>query len=84
MVGYAMAALPFDSDVPWQRVINRQGQVSPRVGGNGSAVQRQLLQAEGVHFNQNGRVDFNQVGWLGPDWEWLEQHGFNPAPVISA
>ena len=26
-------------------------------------------------------VDFNQVGWAGPDWEWLEQNGFQPTPV---
>lgn len=80
MVGYAMAALPYNTNVPWQRVINSQGKVSARIGGSGSAEQRQLLEAEGVRFDQNGRVNFSQVGWLGPDWEWLEQHGFNPMP----
>ena len=29
MVGYAMASVPTGSDVPWQRVINAQGKVSP-------------------------------------------------------
>ncbi|RLB62541.1 MAG: methyltransferase, partial [Deltaproteobacteria bacterium] len=29
-VGFAMAALPSGSDVPWQRVINAQGKISPR------------------------------------------------------
>ncbi len=79
MVGYAMAALLYNTDVPWQRVINSQGKVSARIGGNGSAEQRQWLEAEGVRFDKQGRVDFSQVGWPGPDWEWLEQHGFNPA-----
>ena len=79
MVGYAMAALP-DDDVPWQRVINRQGRVSPRSSGHGSAFQRQMLEAEGVAFDDEGRVDFDKVGWPGPDWAWLEQHGFYPAP----
>jgi methylated-DNA-protein-cysteine methyltransferase-like protein len=69
MVGYALAALPFDSDVPWQRVINRLGKVSPRSGGAGSALQRQLLEAEGVHFDHEGRVDFAKVGWIGPQRE---------------
>jgi methylated-DNA-protein-cysteine methyltransferase related protein len=83
MVGYAMAALPYGTDVPWQRVINRQGKISLRAGGNGGALQRQLLEAEGVRFNpKTSSVDFNQVGWPGPDWEWLEQNGFNPAPVF--
>lgn len=83
MVGYAMAALPFDTDVPWQRVINSQGKISLRAGGNGGALQRQLLEAEGVHFDsKTGRVDFNRFGWLGPDWEWLEWNGLNPAPIL--
>jgi len=76
MVGYAMAALPFDTDVPWQRVINAQGKVSPRSGGQGGALQRQILEEEGVQFDAQGRVDFEQVGWPGPDWAWLGQHGF--------
>ncbi|MBN1218677.1 MAG: MGMT family protein [Anaerolineae bacterium] len=82
MVGYAMAALPYDTDVPWQRVINRQGKVSPRSSGHGSAVQRQILEAEGIRFDRQGRVDFEQVGWPGPDWAWLERHGFHPMPPL--
>ncbi len=82
MVGYAMAALPFDTAVPWQRVINRQGKVSLRSTGSGSARQRQLLEAEGVHFNAKERIDFTVVGWHGPDWEWLEHHGFFPIPLL--
>ena len=64
MVGYAMAALPYD-DVPWHRVINSQGKVSMRRGGEGSSIQEQLLENEGVQFDQNGKVDFNIVGWDG-------------------
>ena len=78
MVGYAMAALTPDAEVPWQRVINRLGKISPRAGGVGSALQRQLLEAEGVEFDAAGQVDFEQYGWAGPDWEWLDRHGFFP------
>jgi methylated-DNA-protein-cysteine methyltransferase-like protein len=78
MVGYAMSALEYGTDVPWQRVINRQGKVSLRAGGNGAARQRQILEAEGVHFDEQGQVDFEVVGWGGPDWEWLDLHGFFP------
>jgi len=81
MVGYAMAALPYGANVPWQRVINRQGQISPRSAGDGTLRQRQLLEAEGIEFDQSGRVDFFEVGWHGPDWEWLDRNGFNPAPA---
>jgi len=63
MVGYAMAALPSGSDVPWHRVINSQGKISRRAGGDGENIQRLLLEAEGVEFDSNGSVDFFKVGW---------------------
>lgn len=67
MVGYALAALKNvkeGNEVPWQRVINAQGKISSFGDGFGSAIQRQLLEMEGVHFNSEGRVDFAEVGWL--------------------
>lgn len=63
MVGYAMAALPADSGVPWHRVLNREGRVSPRSAGDGSLHQRALLEAEGVVFDRRGRCDLDAVGW---------------------
>ena len=59
-VGLAMAACP--DDVPWQRVINSQGRVSPRPE---AAKQRQLLQAEGILF-ANDKLDLNEYLWAGP------------------
>ena len=69
MVGYAMAGLKngTDPDVPWQRVINAQGKVSVHGDGIGNAMQRVMLEQEGVEFNANGRVDFSRFGWTGPD-----------------
>jgi len=64
MVGYAMAALPEGSDVPWQRVINYKGKISPHGFGYGSAMQRLLLEEEGVVFDAEDRIDFNVFGWL--------------------
>jgi len=66
MAGYALAGLPQGSDVPWQRVINSQGKISPHGAGFGSAVQRQLLEDEGIEFDAQGKVDFDRVGWIGP------------------
>jgi methylated-DNA-protein-cysteine methyltransferase-like protein len=66
MVGYAMAALPRGTDVPWQRVINSSGRISERSRGDGEEVQRRLLEAEGVRFDRGGRVDFDRKGWRGP------------------
>lgn len=59
MVGYAMAALPNGSDVPWQRVINSQGRVSLRSSGMEDPVQQKLLQAEGIKFDKSGKTDLH-------------------------
>jgi methylated-DNA-protein-cysteine methyltransferase related protein len=61
-VGGAMAACP--DDVPWQRVINSKGEISPRPGAE---KQRELLEEEGVQFDQRGRVDLKTCGWQGQD-----------------
>ncbi len=63
MVGFALAGMPKDNDVPWQRVINRLGKISPHGAGFGSAMQRALLEEEGVRFGPDGRVDRDAVGW---------------------
>lgn len=62
-VGFAMAALRPDSDVPWQRVINQQGKISPRRDGEGNLLQQQLLLAEGVHFDAAGKVDLYRYSY---------------------
>ncbi|MCG6990126.1 MAG: MGMT family protein [Gemmatimonadetes bacterium] len=63
-VGYAMAACPEDEDIPWHRVINARGEISKR-GSPGSfeRIQRALLEAEGVVFDERGRVDLDRFGW---------------------
>jgi methylated-DNA-protein-cysteine methyltransferase-like protein len=62
-VGFAMAALPSGSDVPWQRVINAQGKISPRQDGEGNVLQRDLLQAEGLYFDQKGKINMEKHNW---------------------
>jgi len=71
-VGAAMAACP--DDVPWQRVINSQGKISPRPGF-GVLVQRKLLEDEGVVFDEHERVDLKRYSWQ-PDPAWLQAHHF--------
>lgn len=62
LVGYALYALA-DDDVPWQRVINARGRVSPRGVGGAEELQRRLLEHEGVEFDLRGRVDLGRFGW---------------------
>lgn len=66
-VGYALAALPPDSDVPWHRVINARGEISARrTSGPFEAIQADLLRAEGVSFDDRGRVDLERFRWDPP------------------
>ncbi len=61
-VGYALHALPEDHDVPWHRIVNAAGRISLRRESTGGALQRALLEAEGVVFHA-GRIDLRRYGW---------------------
>lgn len=62
-VGAAMARCPVD--VPWHRVVNAKGEVSPRAGG-GHWEQWDLLREEGVTPGENGRLDLGSLAWPEP------------------
>jgi methylated-DNA-protein-cysteine methyltransferase-like protein len=62
-VGYALAALPDGSEVPWQRVVNVRGEISARQDFDGGPRQRLLLLDEGVVFSPEGRIDLGRFGW---------------------
>jgi len=66
-VGWALRDLPDDLGAPWQRVINSQGRISFPEGSQGHAVQRALLEGEGVRFEPDGRIDLKVYGWEGLD-----------------
>ena len=65
------------ADVPWQRVINYRGAISPRAHGDGSIRQRRLLMGEGIHFDSKGQVDFKKVRWSGPKERLKQQRSRN-------
>lgn len=68
MIGFALAALAKQThavDIPWQRVVNVKGQISPHGFGYGTHMQRILLEEEGVQFNLENEIDFNEFGWDG-------------------
>jgi len=64
-VGHALHALDADTDVPWWRVINRNGEISIRGDPHAPQLQRLLLRREGVRFDQRGRVSWKRFGWTG-------------------
>lgn len=65
-VGNTLASLPDDSDVPWWRVVDARGRVAPRRPDHAAAIQRALLEAEGVTFSAAGTLDWARHGWT-PD-----------------
>ena len=62
-VGYAMAQIPADVDLPWHRVINSKGAVSARANPDGQTYQRELLAEEGVEFDIDGTIDLQKYLW---------------------
>ena len=61
-VGYALAATPEHLDLPWHRVINAQGRVSPRAHSRFHEYQEELLRQEGVELVR-GRIDLARYRW---------------------
>lgn len=59
--GYALRHA--DEDVPWHRVVNARGELSPRAQSDSVHVQRARLIAEGVRFDDRGRIDLGRYAW---------------------
>jgi methylated-DNA-protein-cysteine methyltransferase-like protein len=57
-VGYALHNAP--PRLPWHRVINARGEISARASSDWGELQRHLLEAEGVKFDRQGRVDLKK------------------------
>lgn len=62
-VGYALHRLPEASGVPWQRVVNRKGQISLRSDGSAGSLQRVLLESEGVVFDVHDTISLKKYQW---------------------
>ena len=61
MVGWFMNAAP--EGVPAQRVINSKGELSGSWAFGQKGRMRQLLEAEGVEFTEDGKVNLKRYGW---------------------
>lgn len=64
LVGRVLRGAPATLDMPSHRVVNSQGRTVPHW-----REQRELLEAEGVVFKDNGCVDLRCCRWLLPDME---------------
>lgn len=68
VVGYALHVNPDPEHIPCYRVVNRFGEVSEAFVFGGRNRQIDLLEAEGVEF-EDGRVDLKRFQWEIP---WKE------------
>jgi methylated-DNA-protein-cysteine methyltransferase related protein len=63
-IGYALFRVAPGSGIPWQRVINAQGMISPSPLRQGSdELQRILLEQEGIVFDAQGKIDLKRYRW---------------------
>lgn len=60
LVGKVLSQAEIYGDFPCHRVVNHAGRLAP-----GWPEQRSLLEAEGVTFKPDGRVDMKRFGWNG-------------------
>lgn len=63
VVGYALHVNPDPVGIPCYRVVNRFGEVSRAFAFGGDNEQRCLLEADGVAFLPDGRVDLRRFLW---------------------
>ncbi|MDO4565797.1 MAG: methylated-DNA--[protein]-cysteine S-methyltransferase [Oscillospiraceae bacterium] len=63
VVGWALHVNPDPEGTPCFRVVNRRGECSGSFAFGGEGVQRALLEADGVGFLEDGRVDLRKHLW---------------------
>lgn len=67
IVGGALHRNPEPGKTPCHRVVFRDGNLAPGFAFGGPGAQRALLEAEGVAFLPDGRVDMARHQWTGED-----------------
>jgi|TARA_B110000263_G_C15252651_1_gene484912 methylated-DNA-protein-cysteine methyltransferase-like protein len=62
LVGYALSNLQANTEIPWHRIVNRDGAISYREGG-GPGLQKDLLKSEGIAFSEKDRINLKLYQW---------------------
>ncbi len=66
-VGWALRRLPLPSAIPWHRVVNAAGRIAMTPSREGSDwIQRELLLAEGIPVDGEGRLPLARFRWRSP------------------
>ena len=64
VVGYALHNNPAPEIIPCHRVVNREGRVAAAFVFGGGEAQRQMLENEGVVFEDDGHIDLKRFGYI--------------------
>lgn len=65
VVGYALHKNPHPGIIPCHRVVTRNGEVAKSFAFGGGNVQRELLEKEGIVFENDDTIDLGKYGWFG-------------------
>jgi methylated-DNA-protein-cysteine methyltransferase-like protein len=65
MVGGILHFYSDEFNLPWQRVVNRQGFISTRCENHLRDEQKELLEMEGIEVNDDFMIDLEKYGWWG-------------------
>ena len=63
VVGYALHSNPAPGVIPCHRVVNREGKTAEAFAFGGGGVQRQMLEAEGIVFEDDGHINLDKYCW---------------------
>lgn len=63
IVGWALHCNPYEGIVPCHRVVNRHGELSGAFAFGGRDMQRELLEKEGIIFDESGIINLQQYLW---------------------
>lgn len=71
VVGYALHVNPKPGIIPCHRVVNRMGRTTKAFAFGGEDIQKQLLESEGIIFQNDGSIDMNKYCWNPENYELL-------------
>ncbi len=62
VIGFALHSNNDPKNIPCHRVINSKGKISSGYAFGGPDIQKQMLEKEGIKFNEKEVVDLNKFG----------------------
>ena len=65
IIGGILHRAPANADLPFHRVVNREGTLAPPHVFGGANNQRRMLEAEGIIFTGDGKIDMKRCLWSG-------------------